>query len=189
MMGTVTGMKELQRSLKNLDKKVQDKLTRASMTASLRIIAKAIKAEVPSTWKEGKKAIGWSFKKGKASSAHKGVTFAKAGVGAGIKKAKRDKARASSTRSGKKKGVGMGVGNFHWFILGTAERFTGSKRIGAHRAGVVNARKPTGGKVQRTGKLQPNPIVKRGTLKSKAAALAAMAKSLQAGIEREAAKS
>jgi hypothetical protein len=42
--------------------------------------------------------------------------------------------------------------------------------------------------VKRTGRIKPNGIVKRGTLKSQAAALAAMAKSLSAGIEREAAK-
>ena len=185
MTGTIEGLKQLQANLKNLDKKVQEKLTRASMTASLRIIAKAIKSEVPSTWKEGRKAIGWSFKKGKASSRHKGVTFAKAGVGAGIKKAKR--AKAGKDR-GKRAGVGMGVSNFHWFVLGTAERFTGSKRVGAHRAGVINRRKLTGNPVRHTGKMTPNPIVKRGTLKSKAAALAAMAKSLETGIEREAAK-
>lgn len=183
--GTVEGLRQLQANLKNLDKKVQDKLTRASMTASLRIIAKAIKSEVPSTWKEGRKAIGWSFRKGKSKSQHKGVTFAKAGVGAGIKKAKRAKA---GKERGNKKGVGIGVGNFHWFILGTAERFTGSKRVGARRAGVVNRRKLTGNPVRRTGKMKPNGIVKRGTLKSKSAALAAMAKSLQTGIEREAKK-
>ena len=166
MTATIEGLKQLQFNLKSLDKKVQEKLTRASMTASLRIIAKAIKSEVPSTWKEGRKAIGWSFKKGKARSQHKGVTFAKAGVGAGIKKAKR--AKAGKGR-GNRAGVGMGVSNFHWFVLGTAERLTGNP-------------------VRHTGKMRPNPIVKRGTLKSKAAALAAMAKSLQTGIEREAAK-
>lgn len=189
-MGTVDGLDRLKKSLQSLDKKVQDKLTRASMTASLRVIAKAIKSEVPSTWKEGRKAIGWSFKKGGARSRHAGATFAKAGVGAGIKGAARAKRTAENkfNRSGKKKGVGMGVSNFHWFILGTAERETGSKRVGAHRAGVVNRRVATGGKVRRTGRIKPNPIVRRGSLKSKASALAAMAKSLQTGIEREAAR-
>jgi hypothetical protein len=185
MTATVDGLKELKASLKRLDKKVEDKLLRASMTASLRVIAKAIKSEVPSTWKEGRKAIGWSFKRGKAKSKYKGTTWAKAGVGAGIKKAKRQK--AGKDRSGRK-GVGQGVGNFHWFILGTADRETGSKRVGAHKAGVVNRRVATGKMIRRTGRIKPNGIVKRGTLKSQAAALAAMAKSLTAGIEREAAK-
>ena len=183
-MADIEGLQRLRNSLKELDKKVRDKITRASMTASLRIIAKAIKSEVPSRWKEGRKAIGFSFRKGKASSRHKGVTFAKAGVGAGIKKAKRQK--AGNSRG--KPGVGMGASNFHWFVLGTAERSTGSKRIGARRAGVKNKRVATGNPVRRTGRLKPNPIVKRGTLKSKAAALSAMAKSIQTGIEREAAK-
>jgi hypothetical protein len=191
-MADIEGLKRLRNSLKLLNKKVQDKITRASMTASLRIIAKAIKSEVPSRWKEGRKAIGFSFRKGKASSRHKGVTFAKAGVGAGIKKARRQKDAAKSKGRGGKgheiKGVGQGAGNFMWFVLGTNPRETGSKRVGAHRAGVVNKRKLTGNPVRRTGRLKPNPIVKRGTRKSKAAALAAMAKSIRSGIEREAAK-
>jgi len=192
MTGTVEGLKELKASLKRLDKKVEDKLLRASMTASLRVIAKAIKSEVPSTWKEGRKAIGWSFKRGKAKSKYKGTTWAKAGVGAGIKKAKRQKSDAKSKGRGGKgdtiKGVGQSARNFMWFVLGTDPRETGSKRVGAHRAGVKNRRVLTGNTIRRTGRIKPNGIVKRGTLKSQAAALAAMAKSLSAGIAREAAK-
>lgn len=191
-MADIEGLQQLQKNLKAFDKKVQDKITRSSMTASLRIIAKAIKSEVPSAWKNGRKAIGYSFRKGKSTSRHKGIIFAKAGVGAGIKKEKRIKNAAKSKRRGGKgdeiKGVGIGVGNFHWFVLGTAARSTASKRIGAHRSGVVNKRQLIGNAVRSTGRMKPWPIVKRGTLKSKAAALAAMAKSIQSGIEREAAK-
>lgn len=183
--GTISGLEKVRFKLKELDKKVQDKLSRESITASLKVIAKAIKSEVPSGWKEGRKAIGWSFRKGGSRSRHSGVTFAKAGVGAGVKKARRMK--GGKSREGRK-GVGQSASNFHWFVLGTKERSTGSKRAGAHKAGAENRRVPTGGKIQRTGKLKPNAIVKRGSLKSKAAALAAMAKTLQAGIERETAK-
>jgi hypothetical protein len=178
----ITGIRELNRKLKQLSEKVQKKLVRAAMVASLRVTAKAIKSEVPSTWKEGRKAIGYSFKRGKTP----GVTFAKAGVGAGMKKAKRAKAK-QKPRIGHS-GVGIGVGNLHWFILGTAERFTGSKRVGARRKGVVNRRVSTGNAVRRTGKLQPNAIVKRGDMKSKGAAKAALITNLKAGIEREAKK-
>jgi hypothetical protein len=150
------------------------------------LIAKAIKAEIPSAWKEGRKAIGFSFMRGKGKYA--GKTFAKAGVGAGIKKKARDKRdQASKGRAGRK-GVGISVANFHWFILGTAERETGSKRVGAHRMGVVNRRVATGKKVQKTGRMKPHPIVARGAAKGQAAALIAMAENLRDGIEREAAK-
>jgi hypothetical protein len=46
----------------------------------------------------------------------------------------------------------------------------------------------TGKKVQKTGRLQPNPIVQRGANKSRSAALQAMADNFKAGIEREAVK-
>ncbi len=86
------------------------------------------------------------------------------------------------------KGVGVGVGNLHWFILGTAERETGSKRVGAHRRGVVNKRVATGNAVRKTGRMKPNPIVQRGAQKGRGASLKAMADNFKAGIEREAAK-
>ena len=150
------------------------------------MLAKAIKAEVPSKWKEGRKAIGFSFIRGKGKFT--GTTFAKAGVGAGLKKKAREKREASKGGRNGRKGVGIGVANFHWFILGTAERETGSKRVGAHRRGVKNKRVATGGKVHKTGRMKPNHIVQRGAQKGRAASLTAMADSFKVGIEREAAK-
>jgi|GEM_PF-2365586 len=182
----VLGVKQLQKTLDRLKASVQNKLERLAVVAALRVTAKAIKSEVPSAWKEGRKAIGWSFVRGKGKLV--GTTFAKAGVGAGIKKKTRDKRETTKKSRSGRKGVGIGVANLHWFVLGTRERETGSKRVGAHRRGVVNKRVATGKKVQKTGRLQPNPIVQRGANKSRSAALQAMADNFEAGIEREAVK-
>jgi len=186
MSSEVLGVKKLQKKLNALRASTQSKLERQAVLAGLRILAKAIKSEVPSAWKEGRKAIGFSFIRGKGKFA--GTTFAKAGVGAGLKKKAREKLEALKGSRNGRKGVGMGVANLHWFILGTAERETGTKRVGAHRKGVVNRRIPTGKKVRKTGRLKPNPIVTRGASKGRSASLAAMAENLRAGIEREAAK-
>lgn len=182
----VLGSKELQKKLERLRTSTQNKLQRAAALAGLRVITKAIKAEVPSTWKEGKKAIGFSFARGKGK--HLGHTFAKSGVGAGIRKKARGKqATKAKSRKGRK-GVGIGVSNLHWFVMGTAERFTGSKRVGAHRRGKANQRVATGKTVRRTGRMTKNPIVARGFAKSQAAATKAIADNFRAGIEREAIK-
>lgn len=186
MSAEVLGVKKLQKKLHGLRQSTKNKLERSAVSAGLRVTAKAIKSEVPSTWKEGRKAIGYSFSRGKGK--WMGSTFAKAGVGAGIRKKTRDKRNQSKSDRSGRKGVGIGVGNFHWFILGTAERETGSKRVGAHRRGVASKRVATGGKVQKTGRMKPNPIVQRGAKKGQAASLKAMADNFKAGIERESAK-
>jgi hypothetical protein len=186
MSSEVLGVKQLQTKLNTLRASTQNKLERSAVSAALRVTAKAIKSEVPSTWKEGRKAIGYSFARGKGKWT--GATFAKAGVGAGIRKKARDKRDQNKSDRAGRKGVGIGVSNFHWFILGTAERETGSKRVGAHRRGVINKRVATGGKVQKTGRMKPNPIVQRGAEKGRAASLKAMAENFKSGIEREAAK-
>ena len=186
MSSEVLGVELVKKKLKALRLSVQNKLERQAVSAGLRMLAKAIKSEVPSAWKEGRKAIGFSFIRGKGKFA--GTTFAKAGVGAGLKKKAREKRESSKGSRNGRKGVGIGVANFHWFILGTEERETGSRRVGAHRSGVINRRVLTGKKVRKTGRMKPNPIVTRGALKGHAASLAAMAENLRDGIEREAAK-
>jgi hypothetical protein len=186
MSSEVLGVKKLQKKLNALRASTQNKLERQSVSAGLRMTAKAIKAEVPSAWKEGRKAIGFSFIRGKGKWL--GTTFAKAGVGAGIKKKAREKREASKGSRNGRKGVGISVANFHWFVRGTEERETGSKRVGAHRRGVKNKRVATGNRVKKTGRLKKNPIVQRGAQKGRAASLTAMADNFKAGSEREAAK-
>ena len=184
---TVTGVKEIERGLKLLSVKVNNKLNKAAMSAGLRVIVKAIKSEVPSTWKEGRKAIGFSVKK-----TADGLLVGKAGVAVGFKAKRRQKNIESSQakRAGKKRrGVGMSVANFHWFVTGTAERKTGTKTGTAKVNGTrVKTLKATGNAVRRTGRIKKNPIVQRGFNKSRGSAVSAMQKNIASGIEREAAK-
>ena len=175
---TVTGVPELQKRFRKLEAKVQTKLVKAAVTAGGRVVVKAIKRNIPSNLKDGRKAIGFRFSKGKG--AHSGKTFAKAGVGVGLKKSK----KAGKSRTGRP-GVGVGASNLHWFIMGTEERSTGSKRVGAHRRGVVNRRVLTGKTVRRTGRLKKEEIVKMAVSQSKTAAEQAIENNIMAGINRE----
>ncbi len=187
MSAQVLGVKQLQKTLNTLKASTQNKLERSAVISGLRATAKAMRAEVPSAWKEARKAIGYSFVRGKGK--WKGTTFAKAGVGAGIRKKSREKQSQNKKNRAGRRGVGIGVTNFHWFVLGTEERETGSKRIGAHGRGVKNKRVATGTAVRKTGRMKPNPIIKRGAQKGRAASLKAMADNFKSGIEREASKS
>jgi hypothetical protein len=81
-------------------------------------------------------AIGWSY-----SSAAAEVASAKLGVAVG----RGSKYRTQSRRRG---GVGIDGRNAHWLILGTADRYTGTKRS---RTG----RKDTGKRKRFTGKMPP----------------------------------
>ena len=179
---SVTGDKQFDRRLRQLPEKVQKKLAKASLTAGLRVLVKAIKAEIPSTWKEGRKAIGQRVTRGKAG-ASKGIHFSKAGVGVGLRKSK----KAAVARK-KGKGVGIGATNFHWFILGTEDRWTGSKRVGAHRKGRINPRTLTGNPVAFRGRMRANNLVKRGAAKAGTSSIAKVKQSLSEGINREWAK-
>jgi hypothetical protein len=81
---------------------------------------------------------------------------AKAGAGVG-KKMNRSlmKSRAAG------RGVGISARNIHWYVLGTMERETGSKRIGAnsHKRGVRAQRAYTGKAVHRTGRMPAHPFI------------------------------
>lgn len=165
-----SGDKKLLKRLEELSKAASNRVGKKAITAGVKLMAKAIKKEIPSTQKSARKAIGYSFKRPR-SGKWKHVIFAKAGAGAGMSKKRRAKA-AIKPRSGKKKGVGIGVSNVMWLLAGTDDRYTGSKRVGAHRAGKKNARKLTGGAVKFTGRMKKSGIVQRAETKAGGAAKA-----------------
>lgn len=167
---SVAGDKKLLKRLDELSKAASNRVGKKAITAGVKLMAKAIKKEIPSTQKSARKAIGHSFKRPR-SGKWKNVIFAKAGAGAGMKKEKRAKMNAKmlATRK-KKKGVGIGVSNVMWLLAGTEDRWTGSKRVGAHRAGVKNKRKLTGGAVKFTGRMKKSGIVQRAEMKAGGAA-------------------
>jgi hypothetical protein len=127
MARSIYGDKQLDRKLKELGGKAADRIAHAGVRKSVQVIAKAIKKKVPSRFKNARKGIGWKATKGRKASKYRKNAVApqsKAGVGVGMKKAKRKRliAEHKKSRIGKKRGVGIGAGNFHWWVLGTNDR-------------------------------------------------------------------
>ncbi len=184
----VSGDKELLKKMDNLSKAVRNKIGKKAVTAGVKIMAKAIKKEIPSNQKSARKAIGYSFKR-PGSGRYKNIIFAKAGAGAGMKKEKRRKIEAQRrfNRKSKKKGVGIGVSNVHWLLAGTDKRYTGTKRGGAHKAG-NKRRVDTGKKKKYTGRVKRSGIVQRAERTAKSAVAAVIKGQVMVGIDRELAK-
>lgn len=164
-MTTLQGEREFRRLLDSLKSRVSGSLGTKAVNAGLRIIRTAIRNEIPPSLKDAKKAIGSGFKKGRK----KDVKEAKVGAGVGQKrKAIAKKAAKQQEKRGKKgsSGIGIGVANIHWFILGTGPR--------AHKSG-----KSTG-----TMPALLRGIVRSGFSKAQAAALAAIEAVLRGGIKK-----
>lgn len=188
----ITGDKALDKKLTNLKDNVAKKAMRKGIGAGLGVVVKGIKSEVPSQYKDAKRAIGGSFRRSRGNE-----FSAKAGASVGVKQKtlkKREAAqKAKRDGKGKSKGsVGIGARNIHWFILGTAQRSTGSKRTGrnSHKKGVAAARTLTGKPVHSTGRMEAifGDIVKDGFAKSENAAIQAIRTKINEEIMREAAK-
>jgi hypothetical protein len=121
----VTGDKAIDRVLEAMQAGAVKKIMRPAIAAGLRVSAKAMKAAVPANMKDAKKAIGSRFNKSKRT----GELMAKAGAGVGSigKKKNREKAEEKQKlKRGGRPGVGIGVRNIMWFILGTKGRRTES---------------------------------------------------------------
>lgn len=182
MSAVITGDKEIDRALENLEKKGARKVMRNGVSKGLRVIVKGIKSEVPSQYKDAKKAIGGSFKKAKGGDAN-GQIQAKAGAAVGMKlktlKTREAKQKDKRAKAGKSKGsVGLGALNIHWAILGTKKRTR--TKIGGF------LKDSRGDKT--TGKMPPilGQVVIDGFNKSEGAALAVITSTLRDGIEQEA---
>lgn len=193
---TITGDKALDAKLRNLGDKTAKKAMRAGVNASLAKIASAVRAAVNAAPVPGPNAtslkaqaralIGKRFGKAKAG-ASRGDVQAKAGFGVGKKKQTKQEleAQKNARKSQKKKGVGIGVANIHWFVLGTAERTTGFKKAGGKKNRRVVR---TGNPIRRTGRITPPfaGIVSAAVAASEATALEAARKKVQQVILKEA---
>ncbi len=158
MAATVTGDIELDRVLKIIQNDFVAKAMRPAMSAGLREGVKHMKAAVPAPFKDAKKALGWRFNK----SRRNGELMAKAGAGVGMK-SKQIKRTIDSNFLGRagRPGVGISARNIMWWIMGTAQRFTGSKRVRSKFAAASGVtRLPTGGSVHPTGRMpaQMDPV-------------------------------
>lgn len=162
--------KELYKKLNRL-KKGHNRIVAAAMKAGLRITAAEIKKEIPSykpnrgagsKLKEAKKAVGLTARlsKGGKSPVPKGQMAGKVGSNVGMKK------RTSADRPGGSKGIGRG--NLHWYLAGTALRY--------HKSG------------HGTGLMRRTGIVQRAWGATQSLVLEKMKRNLAAGIMREAAK-
>jgi hypothetical protein len=127
MAKSIYGDKKLDRKLKELGGKAADRIAHAGVRKSVQVVAKAIKKDVPPRFKNARKGIGWKATKGHKASKYRKNTVkpqSKAGVGVGMKKAKRKKLAEEhkAKRIGNKRGAGIGAGNFHWWVIGTKNR-------------------------------------------------------------------
>jgi hypothetical protein len=170
--------KELMRKLDGLEKKIANKIAKKAVLTGVKMIAKAIKREIPSTQKSARKAIGYRAiraTKGKG----KGFLYAKAGGAVGFTKSKMAK-QGQKTRKSGRKGVGISASNIHWILNGTKDRWTGTKRI--RRKGKEVGRVDTGGKKKFTGRMKKSGIVKRAWSNVQGAVKAVIAGQIAIGI-------
>lgn len=170
----VLGHDVLDATLKDFNVAAANRIARSGLGKSVRVVSKAIKAQVPSGMKGVRGAIGYRVGSGKGRGRSSGVTHAKAGTvhtratkTAGTKTAKvmGKKTRFRSAR--RRPGVGISWNNIHWWIMGTGPR----------------VQKTTG---RSTGVMPPQkPIVKAGYAASSAAAITALRDGVIEGIQRE----
>ena len=180
-MTTVTGDKALDKKLAQLKESAARKIMRPALTKGCRVAVKAMKAAVPVQDKAAKRAIGFRVKRDRD-----GVLQAKAGAGVGVKKAAIKKQAAK--RSGDRPGVGISAANIQWFILGTADRYTGATRVRRKAAGSAT-QKLTGNKRRHTGHMpvQMSPV-RDGFNSSASAVLSTIATEAKTRLEKEASK-
>jgi len=120
MVAVVMGERQVRRALSQMRVSVQGRITRAAQRTALSGLAKEIKAKLPGKYKEARRGIGSSLKRGV-----NGVHVGKAGVAVGIRGSRRKKLmeRAKSqTGERQRKGVGVSFSNIQWFIMGTKNR-------------------------------------------------------------------
>ena len=88
------------------------------------------------------------------------------------------------------KGVGVSANNLRWFAIGTANRFTGSKRVRGKFGRYLKTRVPTGNRIRFTGRINERlwgGFVQKGSAAAKGPALDAAKKRMADMIAKEAA--
>jgi hypothetical protein len=179
-MSAVSGVPELDRVFRELSKGMANRIARPGLLRAARVAAKKVKAVIPNRMKEARKAVKAKSVKTKFNA---GFASAKVGFNVGEKKNSRKKLKP---RTGKRKGVGLGARNAHWFAVGTDHRWTGTKRSGGHQKGRRNRRVFTGKTVRYTGRMGKqwegvSSVVRR----SKQEMFSIIKTSVEAGIDKE----
>jgi hypothetical protein len=180
----LSGDRELKKNMEALSKAVNNRISKKALSVGTKIIAKAIKRQIPASQKSARKAIGASVQRPRKGK-FKGFTFAKAGAGVGMKKEKRQRinAQAKFNRKSKRKGVGIGVSNVMWLLEGTDKRYTGTKRVGAHKRG-NKTRVDTGKKKKYTGRMRRSGYVQKAEAATRSQVVAAIKSEVMKGVKR-----
>jgi hypothetical protein len=182
----ITGVEELDDALSYLRDKSAKRIGKACAGKMATVTAKAIRNYVPASLAASvnmasDKGIGSRNSKPKIST----IQGAKAGVSVGS--AYKSASKFTVVNRGKRKGVGISARNLHWFAMGTADRWTGSKR---NRSKVGPRRISTGKPVHFTGRIDKakwGGFVQRGAEAAKGPALEAARQQMEKMIAAEAA--
>ena len=118
MVAAITGDAGLMRALKTLKDSAAKRAMQRGLNKGAQEGRKAVKASVPSRYKEIRKAIGWRAIK---RSKNKNEPGAK--IGAAVGKRGKSSKTSAKIRTGRK-GVGISKKNIHWWFLGTQQRTT-----------------------------------------------------------------
>lgn len=172
----VLGEKELDARLRNLSTKVANRVARLALASGARVVRKGVVAGIPSRYKGARSSIGWRVGSGRGRGRASGVTQAK--IGAAVKK---KDARIPRSERPRRRGVGIGAKNIHWFILGA----TGAKPTIGKKG---PPRLTTKGASRGIMPPQFPGVVQQGLASTRSATLAKMIKTVIDGIKREWAK-
>lgn len=121
MSDAIQGFEQLERRLMSLGDATKIKrLAKAGVVAGQRVVVKAIKAQIPGSYKEVRKAVGQSFKRLKKGE-DAGSVSAKLGIAVGKKQISKEEQKAimRQRRAAGKKGVGISARNALWLVVGT----------------------------------------------------------------------
>ncbi|HCS53285.1 HK97 gp10 family phage protein [Rubinisphaera sp.] len=162
----ISGDKELDRVLRLLGEKAIRKMARVSLGKGLTVLARSIRAVVPSATTSGhsnrsiKKAIGRRNKKNRRHGFHE----AKAGIHVGKK---------------------SGAPHAHLIGLGTDHRYAG---FSSRQKGYRGEARRTGSAIAYRGRIEANDFIKRGLESANSEVLSKIAQEFERQLELETAK-
>lgn len=170
----VEGIDELRERLTFLGDRDARSIGRAAENAMAREMAKSIRRFIP------KSIMPQAADKGIGSRLIRMRGGIDPGAKAGVAVGPSGKRVNAVINRGGRKGVGVSANNLHWFALGTADRYTGSRKSG-------NRSKPTGNPRHFTGRIDKTKwgeFVQRGALAAELTAVAAAQKAVASKIAK-----
>jgi hypothetical protein len=178
-----TGADALAKRLDEFGPQVARKILRPALRSGVAVLARAQRAAAPKGQIDVKKAIGWGVSKRSTR------TRMTAKAGGGVGNAARN-AKLTGRKKGRRGGVGISARNIHWYTLGTADRYTGSKSWSIKKGGqkVGTRSKATGGRKMFRGQMRPEHFIREASAAAEGPAEFALRGAIARGIGREWAK-